>query len=231
MEFAGDTTRIKYEELTTLRVLKETHGRPVSIEEFENNVNLESFLEEGESLEDIAMEDPDVSFYALPHDGKTYYGFSSCGVDNLFSEDGSMPSLGGGLDSSLNEQCRRSQLAWVLSPCGSLLAAGPMGNEQETFRTEKLARFDGDNGSTRLHLLHKGQSVSGIQIKDNTVEALYTDYGHQGKGYASKLFDYAYRLFPDLQHNKSLTDDGKAFVGKYESRRKTAETKLDNPEP
>lgn len=219
MKYAGDTTRIEYEELTTLKVLKESHATLVSLKAFKENVDLQDYLDEDETLEDIVRGDPATYFYTIRIDDGVYWGFNSCGVDNLFSVDGEMPCLGGGLDSSLAEQCRRNQLAWVLSPCGSLLASGPMGEEVEKFRTDRFARFDGSNGSSRIHLLYNGEAISGIQIKNDKVEALYTHIDYTRRGFASQLFDFAYKMFPDLRHNESLTDDGKEFVGKYESRR------------
>lgn len=223
MILAGDTSRLSYEELTTLKVLKETSGNAISVSDFLASVDVSTLLEDGESFDDVLLEDPDATFYAINHQGKPYYGFQSCGVDRLFSTNGTMPLLDLGLDSTLNEQCRFSQLAWVLAPCGSLLAEGPMRKEFEVFRTESLARYDGLNGSTRLQLLHQGKPVCGMHIRDMTVQALYTDFNYQGQGFASRLFDFAYRLCPELQHNDDLTDDGKAFVAKYEAKRQQAQ--------
>lgn len=220
MKYAGDTTRITYEELVTLRSLKERFGSPLSSSTFSDLVDLGDLLEDGETLDDLIMEDPDTSFYIVQNDGNCFYGMNGCGVDRLFTHTGTMPSLDMNLDTNLNEQCRRNYLAWVLSPCGSLMASGPMGeNEKEVLRTSKLARFEGSEGSTRLQLLVGDKPVSGMHIKNNTVEALYTDFTVQGKGMASRLFDYAYKLFPELQHNQSLTADGKIFVSKYEKKR------------
>lgn len=219
MQFAGDTNRISYEEFTTLLVIKETSGKSISLTEFSGSVDLGSYLEDGDTLEDLVRQDPETSFYKLSVEDDSVFGFRNCGVDHLFTRTGAMPDLNTGLSSSINQQCQQNHLAWVLAPCGSLLASGPMGEEVQTFKTSKLARFDGSNGSTRLQLLIDGEPVSAMQIKNNTVEALYTDSGFTKQGMASRLFDYAYRLFPDLKHNDSLTQDGKWFVSRYEALR------------
>lgn len=220
MKYAGDTTRITYEERVTLRSLKERFGTPLSSSTFEDAVDLGDLLEDGETLEDLILEDPDTAFYIVQDGDACFYGMNGCGVDRLFTQTGTMPSLNMNLDTNLNEQCRRNYLAWVLAPCGSLMASGPMGeSETEVLRTAKLARFEGSEGSTRLQLLINDKPVCGMHIKNNTVEALYTDFTLQRKGMASRLFDYAYTLFPELQHNESLTSDGKRFVGTYEHQR------------
>lgn len=231
MIFAGDTARLKFEELTTLQVLKENSGTAITAQDFAQAVELGSFLEDGDTLEDLVREDPETSFYSMSLADGTYLGLRNCGVDRLFSHDGNMPRLDFGLDSSINEQCRRSQLAWVLAPCGSLLANGPMGDEVQTFKTSKLARFDGSKGSTRLQLLHQGEAVCGLQIKNNTVETLYTDSNWHRQGMASRLMNHAHKLFPDLQISQSRTSDGKAFFDGYQARRRTSPNRSVEPEP
>lgn len=190
-------------------------------EEFESNVDVASWLEEDESIDDMLREDPDSVFYKIKIDNQDVYGFYQCGIDTLFTENGTDLLEKAASSPSITHQKESNEpLSWLLHPIGSVEASSRMGIEKERFKTEKLTCIDGSNGSTRMQILINDKAVCGIQVTNNVIDNLFTDANFRRRGLALKLFDYAKSLYPDLQHSTSRTPDGELFIksiDKYDS--------------
>ncbi len=95
------------------------NARVIHAEAFEAAVDLESWLDEGETLADALMNDPDMVFWANDAAGTRCYGVSTMGVEMVFAPDGVIPEVAAPVQ---RQELALSALAWVLEPAGSPIA-------------------------------------------------------------------------------------------------------------
>lgn len=196
-------------------VLK-SHGQLITLEEFSENVILESYFDDDSSFEEEMAQDPDVFFYKIENGDDRCFGLKSMGLDVIFTQDGLRPDADED-STSLTDQIHRNSMAWVLAPLNSPLTEGKTGTETLDFETGKLKCFEGSSGATRFVVMKDNTAVAGLEVVNNTINSLYTHSEYRHQGFASQAVNYAKTMFPELQHSISTTSDGKAFIEKFEN--------------
>ena len=91
---------------------------------------------------------------------------------------------------------------------------------RETGRTIQngISVYYGEYGSVRFLLRHSGEIIAGLQIVVNSEIAIasniYTKPEHERRGYATKLYEKAVSLYPNLMLSDDKTEQGKSWAAK-----------------
>jgi len=177
---------------------------------FIDSVDLASFLDEDESLEDYMADDPDSACYRYDHEGEVVFFVQHAGFESFFTTDGKVPSYFEPV-AELMLELHRDSLARTLLPANNALTAGIFGEEAPPEMIDLDLEFI-DGRTPRFRLFIEGKPVAGLSTKEGRVETLYVHHAYRRQGLASALFDRARRVLGNLEHSEILTDEGKLFA-------------------
>lgn len=171
-------------------------------------VDLSSWLDEGETLEDALMNDPGMVFWTSDASGTRCYGISSMGTELVFAPDGEIPEVAAPLR---RQEIGLSALAWVLDPAGSPIVVERAGQEELVRETAISRHYVNAHGDRRYQLLQGDEVVGGLFIINAQIEAIYTRHAWRREGVGRALLALARQDYPAMRHSDSLTEDGKKF--------------------
>lgn len=206
-KLSPSSTDLSTKDLATLYDMIEKRGTVLDPVEFSQHVCLKDYLSDGEEITEFLRSNSDALFYKVEFNpGEFLYGIQSHGIDTLFTMHGKPVNLESDFDTLLSQEIASDSMGWVLSPCNSIYAREHMGDEFLRFKNKTLQCFDGIDGSSRLQLLRDGTPVSGMEVRDDVITALYTQSSERHKGYEEQLLRHALQIFPKLKNSDFFPD-------------------------
>lgn len=205
-----------------------SNAQRIPLDEFAENCDLSSLLEEGESLDDFISSDECSGAYRVEVGHQTTYFLQTSGFEFFFTEDGVIPSYAEPFPKDWDE-CISSALARLLLPANHPLLQGTWGLETDEGQNEEGFRvITSDNGSVRYQILEADRIVAGIRIEADEISVIYTCRDKRRQGLASEMLDMVRRCHGPTPLSSSLTDDGRAFKAGYQrSKRQDQESECE----
>ncbi len=199
------------EDFETFEYIKNKHLKPMSVEYFSDNIDIEEFMEEeGWKPEEIQFQDPDVVFYNGKIGDKKILGINHSGIDQLFTENGQPIKKEDFQLVNIGKKLERDSLSWVLMPLNSVESIKRTGEEYTTISDGDFTVIKGSKGN-RYQITENNEVVAGIFVVDDTIDTIYTSRDRRKMNLSKKLIERALEDFPDLKHSDIQTELGKEY--------------------
>lgn len=165
--------------------------------------------EEGYTLDDLFLEDPSTTFYRGKYKGEYFFGIKSINTHYIFSNNdidfSDIPSY---------EILDYDKMQWLLLDYQAVDTFEYMGEEFNCEQIDNnIQKIEGED-ATRYIFKVGEKNVAGIQVKNDIIENIFTDFNYREKGFAKMLINTAKEDFPELQHSEIKTELGVKMAAK-----------------
>lgn len=163
----------------------------IDIEEMRGRCEVESILDEGESLEGFVANDDRAGFYRTQAGDKVVYFVQHSGFEFFFTEDGLPPTDFDPKDHQDTLEGNWSQaVGRNILPANDVRLEGSNGIEESAFETENgLLEIRGD--ATRLQLVKNGLVVAALKHDGQEVLEIHVRQALRGRGLGAELLEKA----------------------------------------
>lgn len=205
------------------------HGQIMPLESLASMVDADSFLEEGELLEEFVAGDDTAHAWHGMIAGESVLALETHGWTFIFTEGGRHPDVDL-VDTAFDHadpvmsEVMSNKLASVLAPVnsaylGRMFADNIGEGEVVVSQTERVIHSAMPNGLQRVVVLDDaGCPVSGLTFREGVVDIAYTLNSMRYQGYGKMAFNAASEIMPGLQHSDVLTEDGQKFAARTPAR-------------
>ena len=200
--------------------MKKNKFTPISVEEFTESINVDSFVEdEGWFPEDIKQQDPDVIFYKGQIGSKKLIGINHSGVDQIFTINSLEIKKEEFQLVKIKKRFENDSLSWALLPENSVESIKRTGKENKSELDGDLTVIRGIKG-VRYQLRENDEIVAAMFVVDSTIDTIYTAFEKRKQSLSKKIIEKALEDFPNLKHSDIQTDLGEKYSKNSKLKRK-----------
>ena len=208
--------RVKYSDIISSNIEEKfnhfanTHCKAINPVDIEDILDSESFEEEeGYIVDNLFLEDPSTTFYRGSYKGENFFGIKSINTHYIFSDNDIDFS-----DLPEPQNTYYDKMQWLLLNYQAIDTFEYMGEEINYEQIDnEIQKIEGEY-ATRYIFQINGKNVAGIQVKNNIIENIFTDFDYRERGLARMLINTAKEDFPDLQHSDVKTELGEKMAAK-----------------